>query len=163
MANDQPQSRKGEETPAITYPVRLYAGVDADQPPFDVLDNAGLLVASCRSRLAAAHIARVLNQSASSEKGQSEEVAELKSTIERMRQRIMGNLADLQIDDYVEVRFKDGSGRLKGNITKLWPEHGQAQINHGWCFHPGDEITKHERGERPERQSDGSNPPSKGG
>lgn len=83
-----------------------------------------------------------------SETEPSEDVAELKATIERMRRRIMGNLADLQIDDYVEVRFKDGSGRVKGNITKLWPEHGQAQVDHGWCFHPGDEITTHERGER---------------
>jgi hypothetical protein len=62
------------------------------------------------------------------------------------RKQIMGNLNDLEIGDYVEVRYKDGSGKVKGTITKLWVSpHAQAQVNNGWCFHPGDEITIHQR------------------
>lgn len=72
-------------------------------------------------------------------------IKELEDTVERMRRRIMGNLADLQIGDHVKVRYKDGHGYLEGKITKLWPEHGQAQVNDGWCFHPDDDILIHER------------------
>ena len=61
------------------------------------------------------------------------------------RKQIMGDLNDLQIGDYVEVRYKDGSGKVKGKITKLWVSpHAQAQVNDGWCFHLGDEILVHE-------------------
>lgn len=75
---------------------------------------------------------------------ESSEIDDLKATVERMRRRIMGRLADLKLGDYVEVRYRDGSGTLKGKVTELWPEHGQARVESGWCFHPYDEILVHE-------------------
>ena len=84
-----------------------------------------------------------------SEKGR---IKELEATIERMRQRIMGNLADLRIGDYVEVEYKSG-GVVKGTVTELWPEHGQARVDSGWCFHPGDTIKVHRTNEEEENES----------
>ena len=61
------------------------------------------------------------------------------------RKQIMGNLSDLAVGDYVEVRYKDGSGKIKGRVTKLWESpHAQAQVENGWCFHVGDEILVHD-------------------
>ena len=61
------------------------------------------------------------------------------------REQIMGSLSKLTVGDYVEVRYKDSSGKIKGRVTRLWPPpHAQAQVERGWCFHPGDEIIVHQ-------------------
>lgn len=63
--------------------------------------------------------------------------------IDRMRKRIMGKMDSIEVGDYVEVKYKDGSGKLKGTVTKVWPIHGQIQVNNGWCAHPEDEVLVH--------------------
>ena len=57
---------------------------------------------------------------------------------------------ELNVGDYVEVQYTTGNkysqlkgGVVTGNITKLWEDAGQGQVNHGWCFHDHDKILEH--------------------
>ena len=54
---------------------------------------------------------------------------------------------ELEIDDYVKVRYTTGKqfkdGIIKGKITKLWTNPKQGQVENGWCFHDHDEILEH--------------------
>ena len=47
---------------------------------------------------------------------------------------------ELNVGDYVKVEYTKGhksgaghkGGTIKGEITKLWEEHKQGQVNNGW-------------------------------
>lgn len=57
--------------------------------------------------------------------------------------------AIIYVGDAVKVRYTTGKrmkgGILAGVVTKVWPF--QAEINNGWCFHDGDDLLEHTRGE----------------
>ena len=52
---------------------------------------------------------------------------------------------ELNVGDYVKVQYTTGhkGGTIKGEITKLWEEHKQGQVNNGWCFHDHDLILEY--------------------
>lgn len=58
----------------------------------------------------------------------------------------------LKLGDFVRVEYTKGrnfkGAQIWGTVTKLWPAPGpQVQVNNGWCFHEGDLIVEHKKGE----------------